>query len=355
MILFTVSTVEILILVVIGLLLVALIGVGLIHYAKVKMEEEVETIDEEVKAVTRGEQIAQNTKEVIEDKIEEQPVVEPMQEMEIKPELEPSLQPVEEQVEALEEWEEFTDTNEVVEQQPVEPEIIEEPISEIEPQIEEYPQPEVEEPKEEETYVEEDVIDSPDDTYEELEHESYPSFSEVEEDEKTEESLSEIELLLREMQSDLENQDKNIHTFEEEQEEKAIISYQELKAKREDPTLFEEVEMFEQEQEEMATSNANTFQKPEKKQTFSNSEFISPVYGKIKNPEPSYPKIPNFKEEFHIEKSEDELQFDDVRVNLKHGNNQSFEETFDLGPMSKETKSSEAFLQALKDFRNNLE
>lgn len=350
MILFTVSTVEILILVVIGLLLVALIGVGLIHYAKIKMEEEVENIDEEVKAVTNQEQILKNTKEVMEEKIEEQPVVEPQPEIKLSTEA-PSLQPLEE-VEALDGFEEFTVNS--VEEEKVPTESEEEVYPEETQQVEEYLEPVTEETYEEASnFEEESTFEEEEEVYEEPEQESYTSFSEAEEDEKTEESLSEIELLLREMQSDLENQDKNIHTFEEEQEEKAIISYQELKAKKEDPTLFDEVEMFEQEQEEMATSKIEP--KPEKKQAFSNSEFISPVYGKIKDPEPSYPKIPNFREEFHIEKNQDELQFDDVKVNLRKDNMRSFEDTFHLDPMSEETKSSEEFLQALKDFRNNLE
>lgn len=259
MVLLTMGTTEILVLVGIGIALVTLIGVGLLRYAKLKMEEEIEEVDSEIE------------------------------------------------------------------------ESKEEAISTT---------PETEE--------------------------------EAEVDEKTEESLSEIELLLQEMQSDLEKQERDpVHTFEEEQEEKAVISYQELKAMKEEPKRSSEVALYEEEQEKFATASVDetireiaearkietTQEEPvqKQKQTFSHSEFISPVYGKMESNEPSYPKIPNFKEEFHIQHNDQELQFDDVTVNLKKENTKSLEDTFKLGPISDDTKNNEEFLKALKDFRNNLE
>ncbi len=195
--------------------------------------------------------------------------------------------------------------------------------------------------------------------------------AEIEEEvsEQTEKSLSEIEILLKEMQSDLDKHKNDpVHTFEEEQEEKAIISYQELKQATENVNLATEVSKYEKEQEELAASSVpqmmeeisskkEEVSKPVKseKTGFSSSEFISPVYGKMESKEPDYPKIPNFKEEFNIHHNNNSLQFDDVKVNLKRGNKQSLEDTFNTKPIDDETKSNEEFLSALKEFRNNLE
>lgn len=270
MVLLTMGTSEILILVIIGLVFATLIGVGLIHYAKLKTEEEVESITREVE---------QQIEENIDDAISS-----------------------------------ISTGNQMVD---------------------------------EEIYFNEEDIE------------------EVEEE--TSENLSEIEILLKEMQADLEKHEQDpVYTFEEEQEEKAVISYQELKAMKTEPQLSDEVTNYEEEQERMAmeTPDVETTLKkveemkeelPKEKTTFSNSEFISPVYGRMKNPEPNYPKIPNFKEEFRIQHDDEELQFDDVKVNLKSENIRSLEDAFDLEPISEEAKNNEEFLKALKDFRNNLE
>ena len=207
------------------------------------------------------------------------------------------------------------------------------------------------------------------------------------ENEKTEEKRSEIEILLEQMQSDLKKQEKDpIHTFEEEQEEKSIISYQELKAMKEKQSHASEIKNYEKEQEEFSLTNSfemdrenlsvleenrneedefdyipkRTEKENKVKSTFSNgtysrTEFISPVYGKMENKELDYPKIPNFKEEFQIHHDGEELHFDDVKVNLKSDDIPDLEHTFDLGPISKETKKNDEFLKALKEFRNNLE
>lgn len=182
----------------------------------------------------------------------------------------------------------------------------------------------------------------------------------------TEEHLSEIEILLEKMQSDLEKQDRDvIHTFEEEQEEKSIISYQELKAMKEKQSHEEEIIKYEQEQEQysdldmlqesVVTETLSTEKPKSVTTTFSNSDFISPVYGKIETGKLDYPKIPNFKEEFHIDHNREEIIFDDVRVKLKDDEPVNLEHTFDLGPISEEIKKNDEFLKALKDFRNNLE
>lgn len=207
------------------------------------------------------------------------------------------------------------------------------------------------------------------------------------ENEKAKEKRSEIEILLEQMQSDLKKQEKDpIHTFEEEQEEKSIISYQELKAMKEKQSHASEIENYEKEQEEFSLTNSfeidrenlsmaeendseedefdyipkriekeNKVKSKEKNGTYSRTEFISPVYGKMENKELDYPKIPNFKEEFQIHHDSEELHFDDVKVNLKSDDIPDLEHTFDLGPISEETKKNDEFLKALKEFRNNLE
>ena len=168
------------------------------------------------------------------------------------------------------------------------------------------------------------------------------------------------------MQSDLEKQDRDIvHTFEEEQEEKSIISYQELKAMKEKQSHEKEIMKYEREQEQYsdldAVLEAGKLDEPSPKNsksvttTFSNSDFISPVYGKIETGELDYPKIPNFKEEFHIDHNREEIIFDDVKVKLRDDEPVNLEHTFDLGPISEEIKKNDEFLKALKEFRNNLE
>lgn len=197
------------------------------------------------------------------------------------------------------------------------------------------------------------------------------------EEEETKESLSEIELLLEQMQTDLEKpMEKNaVDTFEQEQEEKSIISYQELKAaasktggtgERKQETTAQDIvlkmkEELQQEDsvldpiyQETELEEANSTHGTKKSTTFSTSEFISPVYGRMDNTV-EYPTIPNFKEEFNIKHEGSQLEFDDVKVNLKSDAQQDLEKTFDLGPLTEEIKKNDEFLKALKDFRNNLE
>lgn len=219
------------------------------------------------------------------------------------------------------------------------------------------------------------------DTIPEIEHLVENSTVEKVEDNKTKESISEIELLLEQMQSDLKKHEKDpIHTFEEEQEEKSIISYQELKAMKEKQDHTKEIEHYEQEQEAYSVTKRPEIDKvvspriteerfepaiekeevkpkeiTKEKNTYSRTEFISPVYGKVESGELDYPKIPNFKEEFQLHHDDKELQFDDVKVNLKTDQVPDLEHTFDLGPLSDETKKNDEFLKALKEFRNNLE
>lgn len=277
MILFAVSNTEMIVLIAIGLLLVGFIGVGLIHYTKVKMEQELDEL-----------------------------VTEPTK----------------------------IDTPESAKN------------------------------------INEENLDMDIEDFEEIEE------LKVKDDKK--EPMSEIEILLEQMQSDLERQGKEtIHTFEEEQEENSIISYQELKAMKENHNHEDEIMKYEKEQEETSVLHASEVPHidyevdtepldleftnqtepitEQPKKSFSNSDFISPVYGKMEEGHLDYPKIPNFKEEFHIDHNQDEIMFDDIKVKLKDDEEPDLEHTFDLGPMSEEIKKNDEFLKALKEFRNNLE
>lgn len=167
-----------------------------------------------------------------------------------------------------------------------------------------------------------------------------------------------LEALLEQMQTDLNNKEDVITHFENEQEEKAIISYQELvQANRRDTerktseplqeliqkidqqsvmdeTVFdveetEEVDMF----EEMKMAE-------EKK--FKNTEFISPVFGKM-DVNVEYPTIPPVQSR----KTRNKQVYDT--------NNLELEKTLDLEPMNEEIQKNDEFLQSLKEFRKNLQ
>lgn len=116
--------------------------------------------------------------------------------------------------------------------------------------------------------------------------------------------------------------------YEQIEEEQSIISYQELiKLKLAEPVKKEVIE-------EKPVISAKTEEAINK---FKNSEFISPVYGKVSN-EPEYPKIKQFKNEDIIDTLDLEMT-----------------KTADTKPLKEEPNKSEEFLNSLKDFRKNLE
>ena len=100
-----------------------------------------------------------------------------------------------------------------------------------------------------------------------------------------------------------------VETFEQEQEENAIISFQELLK-------------FKAEQEKIMAKDVEE-KKPEEQKKFSNTEVISPIFGRM-------------------EKDEEEVESHEL------------EKTLNIDPLKKEIKESEDFLNALKDFRKNL-
>jgi len=160
------------------------------------------------------------------------------------------------------------------------------------------------------------------------------------------------------MQEDIDLKPEDVvKKFEEEQEEKAIISYQELvdnvKAGKieviddeETNTNFVESLNIEEKIEPITTieedassvtpemvkeaiQNISISSVKEEPKKFKNSAFISPIYG-VMNENLEYPKV---------KKSENILDI----MNTK-----------DYNELTEEIKRQEEFLNALKEFRNNL-
>ena len=158
-----------------------------------------------------------------------------------------------------------------------------------------------------------------------------------------------LESVLEKMQEEASKPKDEIMTFEEEQEEKAIISYQELlnavKKNVNEVTKVEIKEIKEEKQEEpkvemnvlepvvLKTEKEiqPTLEEENKSNKFQNSEFISPIFGRVGN-DVEYPKIKSFEE-----KEED------------------LEKTIVLPKTNGNVDSNDEFLRILKEFRNNLE
>lgn len=136
-----------------------------------------------------------------------------------------------------------------------------------------------------------------------------------------------LEAVLEKMQEEVSKPKDEIMTFEEEQEEKAIISYQELlNAVKKNVNEVTKVEIKEEKVEEPKV-DMNVLQpvvlqtekeiKPvledeNKPSKFQNSEFISPIFGRVGN-DVEYPKIKSFEE-----KEEDlEKTIERFRKNVK--------------------------------------
>lgn len=158
-----------------------------------------------------------------------------------------------------------------------------------------------------------------------------------------------LESVLEKMQEEANKQKDQIMTFEEEQEEKAIISYQELlnAVKKNVNEVTKPKESLEEqiEKKEIKSDLENSIESIVlkdtiyKKQTetksskFQNSEFISPIYGRVNN-DVEYPKI----KAFNDKDNEDDL-----------------EKTIIMPKLDSKIDSNDEFLRILKEFRNNLE
>lgn len=208
----------------------------------------------------------------------------------------------------------------------------------------------------------------------------------IEEDNKK----SDISSMLDAMKRDLEEKKNEdiVANFEAEQEERSIISYQELvnslkdKNKKEDNVKLDTVPIIEIEDksdipvieidekndvpvieiEDENLEEAKQFiednedlikQENEVKKKFKTTEFISPIYGKMENTA-EYPTIrANNKHEMKVE--EEDIDIEKHSRNTKYRTNLSLEETLNIEPLKEEIKKNDEFLSALKDFRKNLE
>ncbi len=168
---------------------------------------------------------------------------------------------------------------------------------------------------------------------------------------------NELEELIQKMQEDINVKPEDVvKKFEEEQEQKAIISYQELvdsvkSGKIEvvdddtgDTNFVESLSASPVEEPIMAAceeskvtpemlkeviENISENSVKEEPKRFKQSEFISPVYGIMDN-KLEYPKI------------------------AKNNSTLDIMNTKDYNELTEEIKKQEEFLQALKEFRNNL-
>lgn len=201
------------------------------------------------------------------------------------------------------------------------------------------------------------------------------------EDEPKSNNKANLEEMLNKMQKNLDcKPEEAISVFENEQEEKAIISYQELLNNLDKDEFQKEIEHFEKEEELVTTSdifNRNEkidkevikelLEKKEEKvvkkdKKFKNTDFISPIFGKME-PKIEYPTIKA------VSKKKDELE-EYFEPDYKHAKkiysdylneqnfdikeNKTIEEIVDIQPLEEEIKKNDDFLQALKEFRSNL-
>ncbi len=181
----------------------------------------------------------------------------------------------------------------------------------------------------------------------------------VEKEEEPKQEQVKIDLVLDQMRESLKQPEKDvISSFEDEQEEKSIISYQELvKANQ-----SEKKEMQDEIKEETNSSQSSSDLEKTKFQT---SEFISPIYGRINN-EIEYPTIPKIRraklgeEEKELEKQEEEviaqLLPKEVKSSLVGPKiNIEAEKKESKIKLDQERLKNESFLKSLKEFRKNLE
>ncbi len=164
-------------------------------------------------------------------------------------------------------------------------------------------------------------------------------------EEKYEEKVD-IENMLEQMQRDIEQKNlDDVRTFEDEQEQKSIISYQELlKVNKKDVIV-------ENEQQKVNYIEDSYEEVPVKK--FQTTEFISPIYGRLDN-KAKYPTIPNFKEGKEDIRKEIKSEIKKEEIPTVNSN-MELEKVLNLKALSEEIKRNDDFLNMLKEFRKNLE
>lgn len=170
-----------------------------------------------------------------------------------------------------------------------------------------------------------------------------------------------LEDMLLKMQKSLNaKQEEVVENFEAEQEEKAIISYQELLNSMKNNNLKEEIKEYEMKEElsasEITKQKVTEFLNKEepkikkiesyvekKDKKFKNTDFISPIFGK-QEAKIEYPTIKMFDNSYKHAKDENEDLINEIDT-IKEKVIEVKEEI--------DTKNDE-FLRALKQFRSNL-
>ncbi len=179
------------------------------------------------------------------------------------------------------------------------------------------------------------------------------------------EKKSNIEEVLAKMQDDLNTKPEDVvATFEQEQEDKSIISYQELVR-----TLNSKTEPQKMVSEFIAEEPPVSERERYASKKFRNTDFISPVYGKLED-HLEYPTVPSFekKEQVRFDFTKDNHELEDTLEELKekeksiHDYLSDFRSNIEIdnlaktiAPVSNELKESDEFLEALKEFRKNLD
>lgn len=148
--------------------------------------------------------------------------------------------------------------------------------------------------------------------------------------------------IIEAMQKDLNSSKEDaVELFEQEQEQKAIISYQELlNAKTKKEKNNDNVNETENEVEIELASDTLKEEKVKstpklvttKESKFTNSEFVSPVFGKM----------------------DKNLKSDVEALNEETFDPHELEKTLNIEPLADEIKKNNEFLNALKEFRKNL-
>lgn len=149
----------------------------------------------------------------------------------------------------------------------------------------------------------------------------------------------ELNTIISSIEKDLINEKKTvIANFEIDQEQEAIISYQELLKKKEallsnnkyDDEVVEKIDIEPITEKPIISEVSSKTEEAVKK--FKNSEFISPIFGRVDN-QVEYPNVRN--------------DFTTI--------DKEFEKEVNVKPLNNEINKNEDFLSSLKNFRKNLE
>ena len=149
----------------------------------------------------------------------------------------------------------------------------------------------------------------------------------------------ELNTIISSIEKDLINEKKTVvANFEIDQEEEAIISYQELLKKKEallsnnkyDDEVVEKIDIEPITEKPIISEVSSKTEEAVKK--FKNSEFISPIFGRVDN-QVEYPNVRN--------------DFTTI--------DKEFEKEVNVKPLNNEINKNEDFLSSLKNFRKNLE